>query len=76
VVKVTTVPGQVSVTVRSANDQGKTVPAAGATVHVGATTVTADDDGRATVTVPAGTHSVHAERTGEIRSFTERIEVG
>ena len=77
VVKVTSpAPGQVDVNVRSANDQGKTVPAAGATVHVGETTVTADDAGHATLTVSAGTHSVHAERTGEIRSFAERVQVG
>lgn len=77
VVKVSsTAPGQVSVSVRSADDQGKTVPAGGATVHIGDTTVTTDDTGRATAAVASGTHRVHAERAGEIRSFAERVQVG
>jgi hypothetical protein len=68
-------PGQVNVGVRSANDQGKATGAPGATVHVGDTVVTADAEGHATVAVPPGTHRVYAERAGEIRSFTTRIEV-
>jgi hypothetical protein len=71
-----TTPGQVSVTVRSYGDQGKSVPAAGATVRAGEFTTTTDDSGAATLTLPAGTHSLHAERAGEIRSFSERIQVG
>lgn len=77
VVKVTsTAPGQVNVGVRSADDQGKTVLAGGATVHIGDTTVTTDEMGRATATVAAGTYRVYAERAGEIRSFAERVQVG
>lgn len=68
-------PGQVNVGVRSADDQGRGTGAPGATVHVGDTTVTADEDGHTTVAVPRGAHRVYAERAGEIRSFTERIEV-
>jgi hypothetical protein len=71
-----TTPGQVSVTVRSYDDRGKSVPAAGATVRAGDVTATTDDNGAATLTLPAGTHRVHAERTGVIRSFAERVQVG
>ena len=77
VVKVTsTAPGQVNVVVRSANDQGKTVLAGGASVHIGDTTVTTDEMGRATATVAPGTYRVYAERAGEVRSFGERVRVG
>ena len=77
VIKVTSpAPGQVNVVVRSTDDQGKAAGAAGATVHVGDTTVTADGEGNATVTVPPGAYRVHAERDGEIRSFTTRVQVG
>jgi hypothetical protein len=69
-------PGQVSVTVRSYDDQGRSVPAAGATVRAGEMTATTDQNGAATLSLPAGTHRVHAERSGEIRSFAERIRVG
>jgi hypothetical protein len=71
-----TTPGQVSVTVRAYDDRGKSIPAAGATVRTGEVTATTDDRGAATLTLPAGTHRIHAERTGEIRSFGERVQVG
>jgi hypothetical protein len=71
-----TTPGQVSVTVRSYDDRGKSVPAAGATVRAGDVTATTDDTGAATLALPAGAHRIHAERTGEIRSFAERVQVG
>jgi hypothetical protein len=67
--------GQVRVTVRAYDDRGKARPGAGATVHVGATTATADSQGVATLTVPPGTTDVHAEASGMVRSFTERIDV-
>jgi hypothetical protein len=69
-------PGQITVTVRSYDDRGKSVPAAGATVRAGDVTATTDDSGTATLTLPAGAYRVHAERTGEIRSFGERVDVG
>jgi hypothetical protein len=69
-------PGQVNVGVRAANDQGKNFTAGGAIVHVGDQTVTADENGNVSLTVPPGTYRVYAERSGEIRSFTTRIEVG
>jgi hypothetical protein len=71
-----TAPGQVTVTVRSYDDRGKPVLAAGATVRAGAVTATTGDDGRAVLTLPPGTHRVHAERRGEIRSFEEEVDVG
>jgi hypothetical protein len=69
-------PGQVTVTVRGYDDRGKSVPAAGATVVSGGTTATTGQDGTAVLTLPPGKHSVHAERTGDIRSFAEEVEVG
>jgi hypothetical protein len=71
-----TAPGQVTVTVRSYDDRGKSVLAAGATVRAGDVTATTGDDGRAVLTLPPGRHAVHAEREGEIRSFTEEVDVG
>jgi len=71
-----TAPGQATVTVRSYDDRGKSVPAAGATVRAGDETTTAGDDGRAVLTLPPGKHRVHAERTAEIRSFAEEVQVG
>ena len=76
-VKVTsTAPGQVNVSVRASNDQGKSILGSGAAVHVGDQTVTADENGSATLSVPPGVYRVWAERDGDIRSFAERIEVG
>jgi hypothetical protein len=71
-----TAPGQVTVTVRGYDDHGKSVPAAGATVTSGGQTATTDDAGVAVLTLPAGRHSVHAERAGDIRSFAEEVDVG
>ena len=69
-------PGQVTVTVRAYDDRGKSIPAAGATVVSGATTATTGEDGTAVLTLPPGKHSIHAERTGDVRSFAEEVEVG
>jgi hypothetical protein len=71
-----TAPGQVTVTVRAYDDRGKSKPAAGATVRAGDVTATTDASGRATLTLPAGAHRIHAERAGDIRSFGERVQVG
>ena len=69
-------PGQVTVAVRSYDDRGRSTPAGGATVRAGAATATTDANGTATLALPPGAHRVHAERTGEVRSFAERVEVG
>ena len=71
-----TAPGQVTVTVRSYDDNGRSAAAAGATVRSGDVTATTGDDGTAVLSLPPGTHRVHAERAGEIRSFAEEVEVG
>jgi hypothetical protein len=71
-----TVPGQVTVTVRSYDDRGKSVLAEGATVRAGDVTATTGADGQARLTLPAGRHEIHAERMGEIRSFAEEVRVG
>jgi hypothetical protein len=71
-----TAPGQVTVTVRAYDDSGKPAPAAGATVVAGGSTATTGQDGTAVLTLPPGTHSVHAERAGDVRSFAEEVEVG
>jgi hypothetical protein len=67
--------GQVRVTVRAYDDRGKARAGAGATVHVGAVTATADSNGVATLTAPPGTTQVHAEANGSVRSFTEQTVV-
>jgi hypothetical protein len=71
-----TAPGQVTVTVRAYDDSGKSIPAAGASVVSGGVTATTGDDGSAVLSLPPGTHRVHAERAGDVRSFSERVEVG
>jgi hypothetical protein len=68
--------GQVTVTVRAYNDDARATPAAGATVHVGDQTATADDQGVARIALPPGTHQVHAEQPGRVRSFPEEVRVG
>lgn len=71
----TRTPGQVTVSVRAYNDQGRGVPAAGATVHVGSATAVAGADGSATLMAAAGGHRMYADQTGRIRSFTTRVVV-
>ena len=68
-------PGELDVSVRAYDDRGKSIPASGATVHVGEQTATADQFGSAKLNFPPGTYRVWAERDGGIRSFAERIEV-
>lgn len=68
--------GVVSVLVRAYDDEGKATPAAGATVRVGDVTATTDDQGRATLTLAPGRRRLTAEKSGTVRSFTEKIEVG
>jgi hypothetical protein len=68
-------PGGLEVHLRAYDDQGRSVPAAGATVHVDAVTAVAGADGSATLTTSAGTHKMWAEQSGRIRSFTTRVVV-
>ena len=68
--------GQVKVTVRAYNDRGKSVLASGAKVISGTTTAETGVDGSVVISLPPGTHRIHAERSGEIRSFAEEVDVG
>jgi hypothetical protein len=44
-------------------------------VHSGGSSAETNADGVATLTLPAGTHRLYAEKRGHIRSFTERVRV-
>jgi hypothetical protein len=67
--------GQVRVSVRAYDDNGKSRAASGATVHVGNVTAKADSHGNATISAAPGTRKVYAQSKGLVRSFTERIDV-
>ena len=69
-------PGQVTVRVRAYDDHAKSIPAAGATVRAGDVAATADGDGVAVLSLPAGHHEVRAERAGDVRSFDAGVDVG
>ena len=68
-------PESVRVTVLAHDDEGRARPAAGATVLAGEARAVADRRGVATLTLPPGTHSLHAEQRGRVRSFPERLVV-
>jgi hypothetical protein len=67
--------GEVRVTVRSYDDQGRGRPAAGAAVTVSGQTAKTDSKGVATLTLSPGTATARAEAKGLVRSFEEQIEV-
>jgi hypothetical protein len=72
-------PGEsLSVTVRGYDDQGKGVPVAGATVHLGSAGALTGADGVATLTVPAahGRLRVRAEHAGMTGGFPREVTVG
>jgi hypothetical protein len=73
--RVATTAGSVRVSVRAYDDRGRSVPAAGATVHVDSATSVTGADGTATVTAAAGTHQLWADQAGRIRSFTRTVVV-
>ena len=64
-------------TVTAYDDDGRGVPAAGATVAFGGDQVQADANGVVTVTVPAGSATVSAVavQPGMVRSFPVRVRV-
>ena len=68
--------GTVTVRVSAYDDEGRGKRLEGATVRSGAVTATTDANGTATLSLPPGTHRLHAEKRGHIRSFTERVAVG
>jgi hypothetical protein len=67
--------GALVVKVRRYDDRGKRAAAAGALVHAGGETATADASGLARFTLPAGRRSVWAEQTRRIRSFAVVMNV-
>jgi hypothetical protein len=67
--------GQVTVTVRAYDDQGRARAAAGATVFLGTASAKADSKGVATFNADPGVAKVRAEAKGTVRSFQEQIEV-
>ena len=67
--------GTVTVRVTAYDDEGRGERAAGARVHAGGQVAETDADGVATITLPAGTQEIYAEKRGHIRSFTERVRV-
>ena len=68
--------GVVTARVTGYDDNGRGAGIEGATVTIGPVEVQTDASGVAQATVPAGTHRVRAEKTGLVRSFTERVMVG
>ena len=68
--------GAITVTVKAYDDQGRAVPAAGATVHAGSATATTDANGSATLTVAPGGYDVFADEAGRVRSQPVRTKVG
>jgi len=67
--------GAVSVTVRAYDDQGRSVPAAGATLHLDSATAVTGADGSATIPAVAGTHQLWVDQTSRIRSFDRTVVV-
>jgi len=68
--------GIVAVRVKAYDDEGRGSPVDGATVRSGGRSAETGADGRATLTLPAGTHRLRAEKKGHIRSFTQKVSVG
>jgi hypothetical protein len=73
--RISSASGQVTVQLRAYNDQGRGVPAAGATVHLDSAAAVTGADGSATFATSAGTHRLYADQPGRIRSFTARVVV-
>jgi len=69
--------GSLGVTVRGYDDEGRSVPVAGATVAFGSDSASTGAGGRATVTAPLtpGSYPVSASRQGLVPSFPETIVV-
>ena len=67
--------GTVTVRVTAYDDEGRGERAAGARVHAGGEVAETDANGVATITLPAGTQEIYADKRGHIRSFTEKVRV-
>jgi hypothetical protein len=68
--------GVLGVRVSAFDNEGRGVPAPGATVVVDGVRVQAGPDGVARLDAGPGTYSVYAEQPGLVRSFAERTLVG
>jgi hypothetical protein len=67
--------GGLLATVRGYDDEGRGVPIEGASVSAGAANALTGADGRARLTLGAGSYRVVAAKDGLVRSFAERVEV-
>ncbi len=67
--------GGATVTVRGYDDDGKSVPVAGATVRTGGAEAVTDAAGRATLKLAPGTYRVRAQKSGLVASFREKVIV-
>ena len=68
-----TEPGSVVASVRGYDDAGRGEAVAGASVTAGAASALTDAAGEARLALPAGRHSVVAQKEGAVRSFAERV---
>ena len=68
-------PGTLVATVRGYDDDASGVPVEGATVKAGGAEALTDATGEVRLALPAGRYRAVAEKSGLVRSFTERVEV-
>jgi hypothetical protein len=69
----TSPPGAVVVHVGAYNDDGRGIPAAGATVHVDQASGVTGPDGAVKITAGVGPHTMYAEEPGRVRTFATRV---
>jgi len=67
--------GMVTATVRGYDDDGRGVAVPGAVVRSGAVSAVSGSDGRATLALGPGRHSLRARKAGLVTSFSKRVEV-
>lgn len=68
--------GSVTATVEGQDSSGTWQPLAGATVHVGSSTVSTATDGTATLTLGDGVYHIYADKDGYVRTDTHTLTVG
>ena len=73
--RVAAAAGSLQVSVRAYDDHGRSVPAAGATVHLDSSTAVTGADGSASVPAAAGTHQLWVDQAARIRSFARTVVV-
>jgi hypothetical protein len=66
-------PGAVVVHVGAYNDDGRGIPAAGATVHVDQASGVTGPDGAVKLSAGVGPHTMYAEQAGRVRTFPARV---